>query len=164
MPKKHHSKFVVSADPYPAVDTSKSNMIYQPPDAEQQNNKQAEYDGDQEWQVFLDSIMKSDDPDLKLNTPGLSYQNDQNQVEFDYPDFFEYETPFNSEYDYENGIRPEIQAEIISIDKLFDRSDNCNYTEEKDDYHDTKDDEESIPEPPYSELLEDDWDIGMIVS
>lgn len=155
MPKKLHTKFVVSADPYPAVDTTKSTMIYEPPDAEKQNNKQSEYEGDdQEWEVFLDSILKSNDQDLTLSAPGQSYHLDHNQIEFDYPDFFEYQDSLNTEYDYENGIRPELQSENISIDKLFDR-DPDNENDAKDD------DEKSIQEPPYSELLEDDWDIGM---
>lgn len=152
MPKKVHSKFVVSADPYPAIDMTNSNIIYHSPPGE--NNKQPEYDGDKELEVFSDSIFNSDDPDISLNKTELSYPL-TTHVESDFPDFFEYPTSANVDHDY--GIQADQQPHYISIDKLFDLDSYNGYNAEIS----NDDDASSIQGLPYSELLEDEWEIGL---
>ena len=142
MPKQPHSKFVVSADPYGAIDMTKSNMIYQPPG-------EPEYLEDHEWEAFLDSIITSDEPDLTLTTPDLSFPLEQGSSStFDYPEFFEFTDLSSPEHDYSNGITADIVSNNFSIDNLLERD------------SDKIDETKSVDDNSYSELAEDDWDIG----
>jgi hypothetical protein len=147
MPKEPHSKFIVSADPYPAVDTSKQEMIYQAPDEDTKNGRSTAQ-GDQDWETFLDSIIKTEEPDLTLPILGLPVVH--GQIEFDYPSFFEYQGSCTGEIQFEQGMSPDVEPLQISMDKLFETDDS------------DKEDQDSTEEPPYSELLEDDWDVGIL--
>ena len=155
MPKEPHSKFVVSADPYPSIiDTSKSQMIYQPPDAapDADNRNERMADEEQDWELYLDSIIETNDPDLNFN---VSLPLVHSQIEFDYPDFFEYHTALNAELDYEQGIKPDMESQDVTIRKLFE------HDSDKDD-SDNDGSTDSTQGPAYSELLEDDWDVGIL--
>jgi hypothetical protein len=147
MPKEPHSKFVVSADPYPSVDTSKPEMIYQPPDEDTKNGRSLSQ-GDQDWETFLDSIIKSEEPDLTL--PILGRPVAHGQIEFDYPSFFEYQASCHGEIEFEQELKPDMEPLEIPMDKLFEN----NYSD--------KEDQDSTQEPSYSELLEDDWEVGIL--